>query len=117
MAIESDDEARHAAEAIIADVAAGNMATADEFVALYSGPSDALRIAKYLSPMLHDPFVHHEAGDTSPETERLAAFYRTLTDDLRALNAETAVADGNGPRSDAPPRWRRSHRLRTSPIG
>jgi hypothetical protein len=52
--IESDDEARRAAEAIIADVSSGELAAAEDFVSLYTDSRDAWRVWSYVQPMLNE---------------------------------------------------------------
>jgi hypothetical protein len=76
--IESDDEARRAAESMLADVAVGDTTAADDFVSLYAEPRDAMRIMVHLLPRLSEALRRLREGDNSPETVRLAAFARDL---------------------------------------
>lgn len=92
VALDSDDEARRAAEAIIADVGSGEIAAAEDFVALYTDPNDVRRIGSYLVPTLSEAVARWSAGDVSPVTARIVAFARDLNDALEVLDTETAAA-------------------------
>jgi hypothetical protein len=92
VAIESDDEARRAAEAIIADIGSGDIAAGEDFVSLYTDRNDALWIGRFLTPLLTEALERYNAGDVSPETARLVAFARTLKGALAVSDAETAAA-------------------------
>ena len=52
VAIDSDDEARRAAEAIIAEVGSGDFARAEQFVLRYADQREAERVWSYLVPTL-----------------------------------------------------------------
>jgi hypothetical protein len=92
VAIESDDEARRAAEAIIADIGCGDIAAGQDFVSLYADRNDELWIGRFLTPLLTEALKRYNAGDVSPEAARLVAFARTLKGALAVRDAETAAA-------------------------
>lgn len=92
VALESDDEARRAAEAIIADVASGQTEAADIFVTIYSEPSDGLRIGRHLVATLTEAFERWRDGDRSPETSRLVALMAHAESYRKAQEADEAIA-------------------------
>lgn len=87
VAIESDEEGRRAAKAIIADVASGKPAAADEFVALYSG-DDALWVGRHLGRLLDEAI----GRTTPPERDRLVEFKRVIVENVRVHRAGAEVA-------------------------
>ncbi|HYN30991.1 MAG TPA: hypothetical protein VES40_00065, partial [Ilumatobacteraceae bacterium] len=68
MVIENADEARRAAEAIIADIASGDLVAGEDFVSLYVDHNDALWIGRFLVPLLMEATERAKAGDLSSET-------------------------------------------------
>jgi hypothetical protein len=92
VAIASDDEARRAAEATIADVGSGEIERAAEFFSLYSEPRDAHRVWNFMFPMLNEAVGRLRSGDDSPETARLAAFAMDSIEQFEIADAERAAA-------------------------
>lgn len=92
MAIESDDEARRAAEATIADVGSGEIERAADFFSIYSEPRDAHRVWSFMLPMLNEAVGRLRSGDDSSETARLAAFAMDSIEQFAIADAERAAA-------------------------
>jgi hypothetical protein len=92
VAIESDDEARRAAEAIIADVGCGGTEAADVFVGVYEDRNDQLWIGRHLDPMLLDTYERWKAGDRSASTVRLVGLMRIMAVYNREREADDAAA-------------------------
>lgn len=92
MVIENADEARRAAETIIADIASGDLVAGEDFVSLYVDHNDALWIGRFLVPLLMEATERAKAGDLSSETARLTRFAGTLNEALAVSDAETAAA-------------------------
>lgn len=92
VAIESDDEARRAAEAIIADIGSGHIERAEDFIGLYGDPRDASRVWSFVLPVLTDAVKRHRTGDGSPAMTRLAAFARVYNDAVQHSDGEAAAA-------------------------
>jgi hypothetical protein len=92
VAIESDDEARRAAEVTIADVGSGKVERAAEIFSLYSEPRDAHRVWSFMFPMLNEAVARLRSGDDSPETARLAAFAMESIEQFEIADAERAAA-------------------------
>jgi hypothetical protein len=89
--IESDDEAHRAAEAIIADIASGDLRAGEEFISLYV-EKDALWIGRFLVPLLTEAIERAHRGDVSVETARLVGFAKWMREAVAVSDAETAAA-------------------------
>lgn len=92
VAIQSDDEARRAAKATIADVGSGEIERAAEFFTLYAEPRDARRVWSFMLPMLNEAVDRLRSGDDSPETARLAAFAMDWIEVFEIDDANRAAA-------------------------
>jgi hypothetical protein len=90
--LESDDEARHAAEAIIADVASGRVEAAAVFLPLYDTARDLIRIGAHLVPLLTEALKRFTAGDRSPETVRLVALAAAYDEATKTADADRVIA-------------------------
>jgi hypothetical protein len=91
VAIQSDDEARRVAEAILAHVASGGTDVPEE-VAGYSERRDLIWIGRHLSRILDDALRRWQEGDESPENARLVAYRENVKDGIDEQRAEDTIA-------------------------